>query len=115
MEKLPSVPYCARLIGSNSYRLRLRILPDGSVKLQAEKQVASSITMLGSAVTVSGLTASANSFIWLRVQISGANPTLNQAVPELLAPLSQRVAAHRAGRQHCYCSKRRARLACVAS
>ena len=54
--------------------------PSGHVKLEARRNAGGTETTLGSAVTVSGLTASANSYLRVRVQITGTTPTTVKAV-----------------------------------
>ena len=66
----------ARRVSSNTeYRGQVRLLADGSVRLRASRVVAGTETLLGSDVVVSGLTHRPNTFIWLRMQVVGTNPT----------------------------------------
>jgi hypothetical protein len=68
----------ARQLGTTGqYRARLELTPSGSAKLVAQKYLTSTnlTTNIGSVITVSGLTYTANQYIWLRVQVVGINPT----------------------------------------
>ena len=60
---------------STNYHGLVRLSPSGHVKLEARRNAGGTETTLGSAVTVSGLTASANSYLRVRVQITGTTPT----------------------------------------
>ncbi len=64
-----------RLPNGDEYRGRLRLEPSGAVSLQASRFVGGSETLLGSAVTLSGVSHSAQQWIWLRAQVTGTNPT----------------------------------------
>lgn len=66
-----------QLASTGQYRARLELATDGSVKVVGQKYIASTnvTTNIGSVVTVPGLTYAADQYIWLRVQVSGANPT----------------------------------------
>ena len=61
--------------GSNSYRGKLIVKPDGSIAVQASRVVNGTETDLGPQVTVPGLTFSPNAFIWLAVDVSGVSPS----------------------------------------
>lgn len=60
---------------SNSYVGRLRLAPDGHVSVSAGKQVNGTITFFGSEVSVSNVTMDPDRFIFLKMQVVGANPT----------------------------------------
>jgi hypothetical protein len=53
----------------------LRLAVNGNVYIQATSVVNNTETAIGSEVLVAGLTYSPGSFIWLRAQFSGTNPT----------------------------------------
>ena len=57
------------------YRAQLRLNPNRTVQLRAARAVGNVETQLGSIVSVPGVTHTANTFIWVRVQASGVNPT----------------------------------------
>jgi hypothetical protein len=59
------------------YRARLELTPSGSAKLVGQKYLNSTnvTTNIGSSITASSLTYSANQYLWLRVQVVGTNPT----------------------------------------
>jgi CSLREA domain-containing protein len=61
--------------GNNAYRTILTMNANGSVSVQASTVINNGESGIGSAVTVPGLTHSANSFIWLRAEVTGASPT----------------------------------------
>jgi hypothetical protein len=63
--------------GAGHYRLRVALIPGGAVTFIAQKWVAGSQspTNLGPALTVAGLAHQAGTFIWLRAQVTGINPT----------------------------------------
>ena len=65
----------ARAKGSDSYRAKIILRPDGSAWLHAGAIVANRETSLGPEIRVSGLTHVADGFIWLRTQVFGSNPT----------------------------------------
>jgi hypothetical protein len=65
----------ARRNGGSSYRPQLVLKPDGSIAVHAGVVVNDAETPLGSAATVPGVTHTANGFIHVRAQASGANPT----------------------------------------
>lgn len=60
---------------STQYRGRVIFNPTGSVQLQAATLISGTEKFLGSAVTVSGLTHTANTYIRIRMQLLGTNPT----------------------------------------
>jgi hypothetical protein len=64
-----------RVSAGNNYLARVRFPTDGTVRLVAAKEVAGSVTTLGGEVVVTGLSHSAGSWIRVRVQMTGANPT----------------------------------------
>jgi PKD repeat protein len=65
----------ARRNTNNEYRPRLILNANGSVSVSASVLANGSESALGSAVVVAGLTQAADSFIWLRAQITGSSPT----------------------------------------
>ena len=64
-----------RANGTNEYRARLVLNSNGTVTVNASKLVSGSESPLGAPVVVSGLSQSANSWIWVRARVTGANPT----------------------------------------
>lgn len=66
-----------QLANTGQYRARLELATDSTVKLVGQKYIVSTnvTSNIGSVVTVPGLTYTANQYIWLRVQVVGANPT----------------------------------------
>jgi hypothetical protein len=64
-----------RVSASAAYRIILRIAPNGQVFVQASQVINNVETGIGSAVLVPGLTHTPGSFIRLRAQLSGTNPT----------------------------------------
>ncbi len=65
----------ARRNGNSEYRPRLLFNADGSVSVNASVLTNGSESSLGAAVAVAGLSQSADGFIWLRAQVTGASPT----------------------------------------
>jgi PKD repeat protein len=65
----------ARRNGSSEYRPRLVLNANGTVSVNASVVLNNSESALGNAVLVPGLTQAANSFIWLRAEVTGASPT----------------------------------------
>jgi len=61
--------------GSNSYRGKLIVNPNGSVAVQASRVINGTETDLGPQVTVPGLTFTPNTFIWLAVDVTGVSPS----------------------------------------
>lgn len=64
----------ARRVGTTSYRLKVRLAPDGGVHLQASRVVAGTESPLGSEVTVVGLSHLAGA-VKVRGQVTGTAPT----------------------------------------
>jgi hypothetical protein len=64
-----------RVSSSSEYRARLRFAPGGITVIQASQVNANTETLLGTEVVVPGVTQQANSYLWLRAQLVGANPT----------------------------------------
>jgi hypothetical protein len=64
-----------RRTGNNEYRPKLVLNPNGSVAVHAGLVQNGSESAMGSQVVVPGLVQSVGSFIWLRAQVTGANPT----------------------------------------
>ena len=60
---------------SNMYRSKIRLTPSNAVTLQGGKVVSGTETLLGTQQTVSGLSYSANSYINIRMKLTGTNPT----------------------------------------
>jgi CSLREA domain-containing protein len=68
--------FIARRVSSNSeYRIRIRFSTSQTISLRAERLNNGTKTELGTEMTVSGLTHTANSFIWVRAEVVGTNPT----------------------------------------
>ena len=68
--------FIARRVSSNSeYRVRIRFSTSQTVHLRVERLNNGVKTELGTEVTVSGLTHTANTFIWVRTEVIGTNPT----------------------------------------
>jgi len=65
----------ARRASGNDYLARVRMPTDGTLRLQAVKEVSGVATVLGTEVVVSGLTQTANKFFRVRTQVMGINPT----------------------------------------
>ncbi len=64
-----------RRSGPNAYRPKAILHPNGTVSVHAGIVINNTESSLGAAVVVGGLTHAANTFIRLRAQVSGANPT----------------------------------------
>ncbi|HSK96350.1 MAG TPA: hypothetical protein VK891_07020, partial [Euzebyales bacterium] len=64
-----------RVNATNAYRIKLRIAPNGAVFVHATALVNNVETSIGSEVAVAGLTSTPGSFIRVRAQLSGSNPT----------------------------------------
>lgn len=68
--------FVARRVSNGSdYLGRLRLSNDNTVRLQAFQEVGGTATAIGTEKTVAGLTQSTSSYIWLRGQVVGTNPT----------------------------------------
>ncbi len=65
----------ARRNSTNEYRPRIQFLSNGSVAVGASVVINNTETILGAWATVSGLTQSANGYIWVHAQVSGTSPT----------------------------------------
>jgi CSLREA domain-containing protein len=66
----------ARRIGAgNEYRMRVRITPDGKVRLQAVRVIGGVETAIGVERAAANLVHAPNVAIRLRMQVSGVNPT----------------------------------------
>ena len=65
----------ARRVGNNEYRPKILLNSNGTIQVHAGVVLNDSESGLGNAATVSGLTYVANQFIWVRAQVTGANPT----------------------------------------
>jgi hypothetical protein len=65
----------ARVVGTSEYRVKLRLPADGTVLVQASSVTAGVETPISKGVTVPGLTHTAGSFIRVRAQVTGSNPT----------------------------------------
>jgi len=61
--------------GNNEYVPKILFMPDGTVAVHAGLVISDSESPIGNAVTVPGLTYTPGSFIWLRAQVTGVNPT----------------------------------------
>jgi PKD repeat protein len=64
-----------RRVGNNEYRPRVTLHANGTVSAGASVVINGTESAVGTAVVVPGLTQSANSFILLRAEVTGANPT----------------------------------------
>jgi hypothetical protein len=64
-----------RVASGTEYRGRLRFSTTGALALQAIQVSANTETLLGTETGVAGVTQQANSYIWLRMQVSGTSPT----------------------------------------
>lgn len=64
-----------RISTNTEYRGQVRLTPNGTIGLRALAVNNGTVTALGTETIVSGLTYSANSVIWIRVQYVGTNPT----------------------------------------
>jgi hypothetical protein len=64
-----------RVNATNAYRLKVRIAANGAVFVHAAALVNNVETAIGSEVQVAGLTNTPGSFIRIRAQASGTNPT----------------------------------------
>ncbi|MBA2489870.1 MAG: PQQ-dependent sugar dehydrogenase [Chloroflexi bacterium] len=64
-----------RRSGTNEYRVKLRLAANGNVLVSASTVIANVESPIGSEVAVAGLTHTANGFIRLRAQVTGASPT----------------------------------------
>jgi hypothetical protein len=65
----------ARHNGNSEYRPRIILNANGTVSVHASVLINGVEMSLGTPVVVPGLSQSANSFIWFRAQVTGANPT----------------------------------------
>ena len=65
----------SRRVGTSEYRPRIVFHSDGSITVNASRVLSGSESSMGSAVTISGLSQVPNSFIWVRAQVVGSNPT----------------------------------------
>lgn len=64
-----------RTAEGTNYLGRIRYAKDGTVRLIAIAQVGGTETQLGGEVIVPNVTQAANTYIWVRGQVTGANPT----------------------------------------
>lgn len=64
-----------RSSSGNEYRAKLRFAPGGTIYIQATRFDNGSEASIGSEVALSGVTHSANSYLWVRTQFTGVNPT----------------------------------------
>ena len=64
-----------RVSATNAYRVKLRIATNGQVFVHASSVINNVETAIGGEVLVPGLTHTPGSFIRLRAQLSGTNPT----------------------------------------
>jgi hypothetical protein len=62
----------------NAYKVKLRLLPDGTLRLQASRVSGGSEALFGSE-TSPGFSYSANAYVWLKVAVNGVAPTTIQA------------------------------------
>ena len=64
-----------RVSGFTSYRGQVRLTPTNQVWLQADAVVHDNMTPLGTSLRAHAASVAANSFIWVRGQVTGTNPT----------------------------------------
>ncbi len=64
-----------RVAGGTSYRGQIRLTPADEVWLQADTVVNNVTTGLGTSTHALGVSVAASSFIWVRAQVTGSNPT----------------------------------------
>ena len=64
-----------RVSGFTSYRGQVRLVPGNQVWLQADTLINNVIAPLGTSAHAVGVTVAASSFIWVRAQLIGTNPT----------------------------------------
>jgi CSLREA domain-containing protein len=69
------LPVRQNAAATNAYRPKLIFNTNGTISVGAGVLVNGSESAAGPAIVVPGLTQSANSFVWLRVKVTGANPT----------------------------------------
>jgi CSLREA domain-containing protein len=68
--------FIARGVTTNTeYRAQLRISTSGTMYIRAAQVVSGTQTLLGTEVAVPGVTHTANSYIWVRGEVVGTNPT----------------------------------------
>ena len=65
----------ARSTSGGDYRVRVKLQSDGSVQIMAGKMTGGTNTVLGSRVTVAGLTYTTGTKLHVRVQATGTSPT----------------------------------------
>ncbi len=65
-----------RIKGETQYIGRLRIATDGTLRLQAARDIGGSVTLLGAESLVPNVDFKPDSFIWIRAQVAGSNPTM---------------------------------------
>ncbi len=63
---------------TNEYRARLVFNPNGTLSVNASRVVSGAETALGAPVVVAGLSQQPGRSFWLRVRVTGANPTTVQ-------------------------------------
>ena len=61
--------------GNNAYRPKIILLPNGTVAVHCGVLINNSESSVAPSVTVPGLAHTANEFIWVRTQVTGAGPT----------------------------------------
>ncbi len=64
-----------RVSGFTSYRGQVRLTPTNQVWLQADAVLNDNMTPLGTSLRAHAASVTANSFIWVRGQVTGTNPT----------------------------------------
>lgn len=67
--------FVRRQSSGDMYMGRMRLFPDGSVRLQAARSISGLATYLGSEIKVANLQNRANTFLHLRMLVNGTNPT----------------------------------------
>ena len=80
VDKLPTggsqyVYLIARSVGASSYRPKVILNANGTAQVHAGVVNNGTESSLGTSVTVPGLVPAAGSYIWLRAQVTGTNPT----------------------------------------
>lgn len=64
-----------RKVGSNSYVGRLRLAPNGRIFMNAGKQIGAKTHYFGKDIAITGVTYTPNQYVFLKMQVTGANPT----------------------------------------
>lgn len=73
-----------RVQGTSEYRPKIRFATNGGVYVQASQVLSGTETNIGTEVRVTGLVHAANTPIWVRARVTGANPTTIRMGEEVL-------------------------------